>query len=72
MINSKLREKKVELIFSVKITAEIKFEGEVNMYVAYVPALKIYSQGETQSEAELAIMDAVESYLTVSHKESGK
>ena len=58
--------------FKVGIIAEIKFDDQAKVYVAYVPALKIYSQGETQSKAELAIMDAVESFLAVSHKVNKK
>lgn len=61
-------ESKIGVTFEVKIRAEIKFDSEVNMYVAHVPALRIYSQAETASQAKEAIKDAVESYLEVLHK----
>ena len=43
-------------------------DEDANVYVAYVPALKLYSQGETLNEAERAIRDAVESFSTVTTK----
>ena len=54
--------------FKVEIKALIEFDEEVEMYVAKVPALKIYSQAKTKAKAELAIVDAIESYLKVAHK----
>ncbi|MBA7690251.1 hypothetical protein ES703_98775 [subsurface metagenome] len=61
-----------EFIFQVKIKANIDYDPQANVFVAHVPALNIYSQAEKSSEAELAIIDAVESYLKVSHETSGK
>lgn len=61
-----------EFMFQVKIRANINYDPQANVFVAHVPGLNIYSQGEKSSEAELAIIDAVESYLKVSHKTSNK
>ena len=66
------RGRKVEFTFKTDIKATINYDEQVKMFVAYVPALGIYSQGETRSEAEMAIMDAVKSYLKVSHENRGK
>ena len=38
------------------------FDTQANVWVAYVPALDLYSQGNTLNESEKAIKDAVESF----------
>lgn len=57
----------MEITFKVTMRARIEFDAGVEMYVAYVPALRIYSQGKTPAQAKTAIEDATESYLKVAH-----
>ena len=46
--------------------ANIIQDADLDIFVAHVPELDIYSQGRTLKEARVAIEDAIESYLTVS------
>ena len=62
----------MEITFKAKIRASIELDAGVNMYVAFVPALRIYSQGKTPIEAKKAIEDATESYLKVAHTHWGR
>ncbi len=54
--------------FKVDIKVKIEYDRQAKMFVAYVPALGVASQGKTRPEAEEAIKEAVECWLEVSHK----
>lgn len=41
----------------------IWYDAEVNVYVGYCPALRLYSQGRTEEEAHKAIISAVKLYI---------
>ena len=56
------------IAIKAQLKAGIKFDEEANVFVAYIPTLELYSQGETQAEARTAMEDAVHSYLLVAYK----
>jgi len=58
----------IKITIKVSLTAGIKFDKEAGVYVAYTPALGIFSQGESIDRAKLALEDAVHSFLLVAHK----
>ena len=45
----------IKITFEAKIKAGIKHDEAINIYVAFAPALNLYSQGETAEEAQNAI-----------------
>ena len=51
-----------------KLKSEIKFDKDANIFIAYSPKYRIFSQGKTIERAKLALEDAVESFLIVSNK----
>ena len=58
----------IKITISAKLKAGIKFDKEANIFVAYTPALGVFSQGESIDRAKLALEDAVKSFLIVAHK----
>ena len=55
------------ITIKAQLIAGIKHDENANVFVTYVPALGIYSQGENMIQAKLALNDAVESFFRVSH-----
>ena len=53
--------------FEAKLKAGIKYDKDVEVYVTYVPALRLYSQGETVIQAKSALKDAIQSFLIVAY-----
>ena len=51
-----------EIEFSLK--GAFREDAEVGAWVAYCPALAVYSQGRDQSEAQTALVDAAQSFIT--------
>ncbi len=58
----------MRITFEAKLKAGIKHDKDANVYVTYVPALKLYSQGETELQAKTALNDAVASFLLVAYE----
>lgn len=46
-----------------KLNAGVKFDDAAGVHVAWCPALDVYSQGESESEAKAAIESAVLMYV---------
>ncbi len=57
----------MNIIFEAKLKAGIKYDKDVEVYVTYAPALRVYSQGETAIQAKSALKDAVQSFLIVAY-----
>lgn len=57
----------MKITFKARLKAGIKYDKEAEVYIAYTPALRLYSQGETPRQAKMAIKDAVGSFLIVSY-----
>jgi len=57
----------MKITFKVKLKAGIKHDKNVDVYVTYAPALRLYSQGETVNQAKSALKDAVQSFLIVAY-----
>ena len=51
-----------------RLSGAIKKDEEVNVFVSYCQALKIYSQGRTEEEAKQAITSAVTLFLSVCYQ----
>lgn len=47
-----------------KFKASVKRDEKANVWVSYAPMLQVYSQGETKSQAQHALTDAVTLLLT--------
>lgn len=58
----------MKIDFEIRLEASIKYDNEAKVFVAHTPALKVYSQGVTRSQAKLGLADAVESFLIVAYK----
>lgn len=58
----------LRISFQVKLKAGIKFDEEAKVFVSFAPALQLYSQGLTKTEAKRALQDAVESWLIVAYE----
>jgi len=54
--------------FEAMLKVGIKRDSQVDAFVTYVPALKIYSQGTTLIQAKTATEDAIQSYLAVAYE----
>lgn len=50
---------------NIKIPVDIKYDKEMGGYVAHAPIFGVATQAESLDEAKLAIIDAVDGYLTV-------
>jgi len=57
----------MKLNFEARLIAGIKYDKDVEVYVTYAPALRLYSQGETEIQAKSAIKDAIQSFLIVAY-----
>jgi len=59
-----------------RITVEVRVQGAVKrdeqakVYVSYAPALRLYSQGNTQDQAIEALKSAIGLYLKVAYQEN--
>ncbi|MBA7557525.1 hypothetical protein ES705_50285 [subsurface metagenome] len=53
--------------FEARLKAGIKYDKDVEAYVTYAPALRLYSQGETVIQAKSALKDAIQSFLIVAY-----
>lgn len=62
-----MTKKIITCVIRATLKAEIWFSEDVEMFVAYVPTLDIFSQGKTVTKARLALEDAVNSFLIVKH-----
>ncbi len=60
-----MNENKVSATFT--FTATFRYDKEAAVYVAYCPALDVYSQGESEAEAREAICEAVGLYLQTAY-----
>lgn len=60
--------KETQTTINISLDIEIKFDEDVNIFVAHAPAIDIYSQGKSVDKAKLAIEDAVNCYLVTSYK----
>jgi hypothetical protein len=58
----------MNITIKAKLMAGIKYDADAKVYVTYVPALGIYSQGENIIQAKFALDDAVKSFFTIAHK----
>lgn len=56
--------------FEAKLKAGIKWDEEVNAFVSFAPALGLYSQGTSKSQAKDALQDAVNSFLIVAYEKN--
>jgi hypothetical protein len=54
--------------FEAKLHVGIRHDKETNLYVTYVPALNLYSQGKTKLQAKNAIEASVGAFLRVAYK----
>lgn len=49
--------------FECKLTAATRYDDGAGVHVAWCPALDIFTQGETEAQAKLALEDAIAMYL---------
>jgi hypothetical protein len=56
------------LSFEVRLKGGIKYDDTAKVWVTYAPDLKLYSQGETEIQAKIALEDAVRSFICVAHR----
>jgi hypothetical protein len=58
--------KPVQVWFRLQFTT--RRDDEANVHVGYCPALKLYSQGTTEHEAEEAVVSAVKLFLVACYE----
>lgn len=59
---------KTKINVNLDLDAEIKFDDNANIFVAYTSFFDIFSQGKSINDAKLALEDAVNSFLIIAHK----
>jgi len=52
-----------EIQITLSFGAEIAQDPETGLFCSHAPNLKLYSQGQTEEDARLGLMDAVQLYL---------
>jgi hypothetical protein len=57
----------MRITFEARFKAGIKHDLEANVYVAYAPALQIFSQGTSRPRARQALESAVKLFLAVAY-----
>ncbi len=62
------RPKGIQVTFMARLKAGIKRDEEAKVWVSYVPALQLYSQGTTKARAKRAIASAVSLFLTTAYE----
>jgi hypothetical protein len=62
----------MRLFRMLQVSFRLKFatrhDADANVYVGYCPALKLYSQGETQEEASNAVVSAATLFLVTCYE----
>jgi predicted RNase H-like HicB family nuclease len=53
---------------AVKVLATVEYDNEAGVFVSNSPALKIFSQGQTEDEAREALEEAIEMQLVAAYK----
>lgn len=54
-----------KITVSINLSAEVKYDKEVNIWVAHNETLGIFSQGHSEDDALGALGDAIKSYLEI-------
>lgn len=62
------RPRGIQVTFMAHLKAGIKRDEEAKVWVTYVPALQLYSQGTTRARAKRAIHSAVSLFLTTAYE----
>lgn len=63
-----LRKKPENISLTMHLKVGVKYDKDARVFVSFLPAFKIYSQGPTEKLAIEAIQDALIGYLSVAHK----
>jgi predicted RNase H-like HicB family nuclease len=58
----------VQMKIEINLRAAVGFDSQAGVWVSWCPALDIYSQGESKSEARLALNEALTSYVKYCYK----
>ncbi|HEV8641382.1 MAG TPA: hypothetical protein VGV13_09830 [Methylomirabilota bacterium] len=62
------RPKGIQVTFMARLKAGMKFDEQAKVWITYVPALQLYSQGSTKARAKRAIASAVRLFLTTAYE----
>ncbi len=62
------RSKEMAVSFEAKLKAGFKWDDEAGVFVTYAPALQVFSQGKTKTQAKRALNDAVALLLTTAYE----
>ena len=57
----------MRITFSANLRIGVKHDDSANVFVGYAPALDIYSQGSSKSEAKRATESAVRQFISVAY-----
>ncbi|SRR6266540_2369921 len=62
------RPRGVQVTFTARLKAGMKWDPDAKVWVTYVPALQVYSQGTTKARAKRAVNGAVRLFLSVAYE----